>query len=206
MLKLTVKPGEYILVGNDIKVVFAGGSANNMRILIDAPKSMNIARSAALEKYKEVEEPGNMVHHYKDKELSKEAKEKIREASIFLSENELRKQLRDTTDARNLIEKAGTPPLQNVSEAKDILLSAAKEECLTPYQLERVEKVLVAVMRLKDYLSRGKSYGNLLGYYEENLDALENIREEIRKQIRGGEVDDYASKELQQLRSQIIKM
>ena len=57
---------------------FAGGSANNMRILIDAPKSMNIARSAALEKYKEVEEPGNMVHHYKDKELSKEAKEKIR--------------------------------------------------------------------------------------------------------------------------------
>ncbi len=76
MLKLTVKPGEYVLVGNDIKVVFAGGSANNMRILIDAPKSMNIARSAALEKYKE--EPGNMVHHYKDKELSKEAKEKIR--------------------------------------------------------------------------------------------------------------------------------
>ena len=65
MLKLTVKPGEYILVGNDIKVVFAGGSANNMRILIDAPKSMNIARSAALEKYKDVEEPGNMVHHSK---------------------------------------------------------------------------------------------------------------------------------------------
>ena len=60
MLKLTVKPGEYVLVGNDIKVVFAGGSANNMRILIDA------------------QEPGNMVHHYKDKDLSKEAKEKIR--------------------------------------------------------------------------------------------------------------------------------
>ena len=78
MLKLTVKPGEYVLVGNEIKVVFAGGSANNMRILIDAPKSMNIARSAALEKYKEAEEPGNMVRHYKDKELSAEAKEKIR--------------------------------------------------------------------------------------------------------------------------------
>lgn len=78
MLKLTVKPGEYVLVGNDIKVVFAGGSANNMRILIDAPKSMNIARSAALEKYKEVEEPGNMVHHYKDRSLSPQAQEKIK--------------------------------------------------------------------------------------------------------------------------------
>lgn len=78
MLKLTVKPGEYVLVGNDIKVVFAGGSANNMRILIDAPKSMNIARSAALEKYKEAEEPGNMVHHYKDRSLSPQAQEKIK--------------------------------------------------------------------------------------------------------------------------------
>ena len=47
MLKLTVKPGEYLLIGDDIKLVFAGGSANNLRILVDAPKSMNVARSAA---------------------------------------------------------------------------------------------------------------------------------------------------------------
>lgn len=78
MLKLTIKPGEYLLIGNEIKLVFAGGSANNMRILVDAPKSMNIVRSATLEKYMAEHEPGNQVHHYKDKELSTEAKEKIR--------------------------------------------------------------------------------------------------------------------------------
>ena len=33
--------------------------------------------------------------------------EKIREAGLYFSENELRKQLRDTTDARNMIEKMG---------------------------------------------------------------------------------------------------
>lgn len=32
------------------------------------------------------------------------AKEKIREVSIYLNENELRKQLRDTTNSRNLME------------------------------------------------------------------------------------------------------
>ncbi len=137
--------------------------------------------------------------------VTDQAKEKIREASIFLSENELRKQLRDTTDARNLIEKAGTPPLQNVSEARDILLSAAKEECLTPYQLERVEKVLAAIKRLKDYLERGRLFDNSLAYYDENLDAVSELREEICDKIRNGAVDDCASKELRQIRSQIVK-
>ena len=39
MLKLTVKAGEYLLVGDDVKVVFTGGSSNNLHILVDAPKS-----------------------------------------------------------------------------------------------------------------------------------------------------------------------
>ena len=78
MLKLTVKAGEYLLVGDDVKVVFTGGSSNNLHILVDAPKSMNIVRSTALEKYGMAAEPGNEVKHHKDKELSPEAKEKIR--------------------------------------------------------------------------------------------------------------------------------
>ena len=75
---------------------------------------------------------------------------------LYFSENELKKQLRDTTDARFLIEKLGTPPLQNITEIKEVIQIAEKGDCLSPYQLERVEKVLVAVRRLKDYLARGK--------------------------------------------------
>ena len=78
MLKLTVKPGEYLLIGDEVKLVFTGGSANNMHILVDAPRSMNIARSAALEKYGRAAGPGNEVSHHKDRELSPEAKEKIK--------------------------------------------------------------------------------------------------------------------------------
>ncbi len=133
------------------------------------------------------------------------AKEKIRNISLFFDETELKKQLRDTTDARNLIEQAGTPPLQNVSEIKDILMIAQKGDCLTPYQLERVEKVLAAVKRMKDYLERGKQHHNSLAYYEENLDLISELREEIAAKIRNGMVDDYASKELGQIRSEMIK-
>lgn len=78
MLKLTVKPGEYVLIGNDIKIVFTGGSSSNLRILVDAPREYNIVRSEALERYGMAAGPGNEVKHYKDRELSPEAKEKIK--------------------------------------------------------------------------------------------------------------------------------
>ena len=132
--------------------------------------------------------------------VTDQAKERIKNVTFYLSESELRKQLRDTTDSRRLIEKLGTPPLQNVEEAKEILMIAEKGDCLTPYQLERVERVLAAVERMKRYLEKGKEDNNPLAYYEENLDAVEELREEIGRQIRGGEVDDYASRELSQIR------
>ncbi len=84
MLKLTVKPGEYLLIGDDIKIVFTGGSSRNLRILVDAPKTYNVVRSKALERYDMAADPGNEVKHYPDRELSKEAQEKIR--AILMAE------------------------------------------------------------------------------------------------------------------------
>lgn len=48
-------------------------------------------------------------------------------------------------------------------------------------------------------------YNNSLAYYEENLDSISELREEICSKIRKGVVDDYASKELGKIRNQIIK-
>lgn len=104
-----------------------------------------------------------------------------------------------------MIEKTGTPPLQNVTEIKEVILIAEKGNCLTPYQLERVEKALVAIKRLREYLERGKAYNNSLAFYDENLDPVDELREEISVKIRNNYVDDYASKELLQIRKQIMK-
>ena len=157
---------------------------------------MNIEQQIEFDKIKEI---------WMNLAVTAQAKERIKETSFYLSELELRKQLRDTTDARLLMEKMGTPPLQSVDEIRDILTAAEKGDCLTPYQLERVEAVLAAIRRLKDYLERGKLYDNPLSFYEENFDAQEELSEEIARQIRGGAVDDYASRELLQIRGQITK-
>lgn len=134
------------------------------------------------------------------------AKEQIKKADIILSERELRKALQDTTDSRELIEKLGNPSLQNVTEIREILTIAETGSCLTPYQLERVERVLVAVERMMDYLAQGKQYENALSYYDENLNPLLDLKDEISSQIRNDEVDDRASKELYDLRNQIVSM
>lgn len=157
---------------------------------------MNIENQIEFDKIKEI---------WKALAVTDAAKEKIDNSTFLLSEGELKKQLKDTTDARALMEQLGMPPIQNAEEIKAVLLAAQKGECLIPYQLERVEKALVGIKRLKDYLRRGQMYENPLGFYQENFDAMEELREDISRQIRGGAVDDYASKELGQIRGQMIR-
>ena len=157
---------------------------------------MNIHQQIEFDKIKEL---------WAELALTDDAKEKIREATWCLSETELRMLLKETTDARDMIEKLGTPPLQNVSDIKEVIQIVEKGQCLTPYQLERVEKVLAAIRRLKDYLARGKQYENSLAYYDENLEPLSELADEIVAKIRNGAVDDYASKELLLIRGKVIK-
>ena len=133
------------------------------------------------------------------------AKEEITNAGVFIDELELNKKLRDTTNSRKMIENLGNPPLQDVTEIREILMEASKGGCLTPYQLERVEKVLVVVERLKDYLVRGKLFENPLSYYDENLDELPELREEICKKIRYESVDDHATNVLYDIRTRIAR-
>ena len=133
------------------------------------------------------------------------AKERIEETQIILDETELRRELKETTNSKEMIEKLGNPPLQDVTEIKEILTVAGRGDCLTPYQMERVEKVLVVVERLKDYLARGKQYENPLAYYDENLDELRYLRDEICRQIRYEAVDDRATNTLFEIRTKIAR-
>ena len=40
MLRLTVSTEEYLMIGDNIKVVFLGGTKNHLRIMVDAPKDV----------------------------------------------------------------------------------------------------------------------------------------------------------------------
>lgn len=131
------------------------------------------------------------------------AREEISRLKIYLSESEVQTKLRETTEGKLMIEKCGNPPLTALKGIEEFIETAGKGGCLSPEQLEMTAFTLTAVKRLKDYLNRCKQYGIGLSYYEENLDPLEEVLDEITGKIRGGRVDDYASKVLKTVRDNI---
>ncbi len=135
--------------------------------------------------------------------LTNGAKERIAAEEPCLRETELLLRQQETTEAKMLLETEGTPPLVSMEGIDTLLSIAQRGDCLTAPQLEQIEIFLTAVRRLKEYLARGKGRELSLPYYEENLEGLPDIREAIHVQIRSGRVDDYASKLLHSIRTDI---
>ena len=72
MLRLTVSPEEYLLINGNIKIVFLGGTKNNLRIMVDAPREVDIVRSAALEnRIPDAEEKAKLPKYYAVPDMSK---------------------------------------------------------------------------------------------------------------------------------------
>lgn len=137
--------------------------------------------------------------------LTEAAKQKIAGAEPLLDEIKLKKELRETTEARTLLDKYGNPPLVSLEGVGKLTAAAVRGECLSAGELEGFAQVLVAVRRLKSYLARCLGLALSLPYYEENLDAQEELAEEISMQVRGGTVCDNASKLLRSLRGDIVR-
>ena len=69
MLRLTVSPEEYLMINDNIKIVFLGGTKNHLRIMIDAPKEENIVRSTVLEnQITDPEEKAKLPKYYAEEE------------------------------------------------------------------------------------------------------------------------------------------
>ncbi|MBU5330695.1 endonuclease MutS2 [Anaerocolumna aminovalerica] len=137
---------------------------------------------------------------------TEKAKEEIRNLEPFMAERDVLAKQRETTEARIILDKIGNPPLVSLSGVEELLVIAEKEGCLAAEQLEYIAITLTAVRRLKDFLCRCKVLELSLPYYEVELDSLDELREELNNKIRNNRVDDYASKLLKDLRSDIERL
>lgn len=77
MLRLTVAQEEYLMIGDDIKLVFLGGTGKHMRIMIDAPKDVNIVRSSVIERqFTDPEIRAKLPKYYAEQEYPERYKKK----------------------------------------------------------------------------------------------------------------------------------
>lgn len=85
MLKISLKQGQYVNIGENIRVVYVGGTGNHGRLLIDAPRDVRIARCTA-----EQDQERKKDSYYPEAGISKEAQEEIKR--ILWNERKKRQQ------------------------------------------------------------------------------------------------------------------
>lgn len=83
MLRMTVNTEEYIQIGDDIRIVFLGGSRNHTRVMLDVPKEINVVRSRALENHAKTQEEKAKISHY---QAEPELEEKYRKKKIVIND------------------------------------------------------------------------------------------------------------------------
>ncbi|MEZ3507929.1 MAG: carbon storage regulator [Lachnospiraceae bacterium] len=77
MLRLTVSTEEYLMIGDNIKIVFLGGSKNHTRVMLDIPKNVNVVRSKVIEaRTTDPEEKQKLSHYYAVPELAEKYRKK----------------------------------------------------------------------------------------------------------------------------------
>lgn len=153
-----------------------------------------------MNKYIEMLEFDKMIDRLKEYTVTQKAKEKFDEMSPLMDEAELWKRQQETTEARILLDRDGTPPLSTTDQMEKIAEGAYKGEMLSIEELEQVSRFAVLGIRLTRYLKKSDEMGLKISEYGRGMADLEILKEEIERCIRSGQIDDYASKELREIR------
>ena len=144
-----------------------------------------------------------ILEQLKDHASTAQGKMLCGELIPYLAEAELRRHMRETTQARELLDYAGAPPLPLMERVEEYLDRAVAGELLLPEQISQVGDFLVAVRRLKSYLDKGMERQIGIAFYGENLVLLEELGSEIERCIRIDTIDDYATADLRDIRRQL---
>ncbi len=132
--------------------------------------------------------------------LSENAKNRLLSLEPSLDERMCRNSMKDTTEAKIILESVGTPPLTSMQEIEMILSLCKKGSMLTPEQLLIVASFIHSCKRMATFLKRAEHLAIDLAYYGRSFADAQELCLEIERAIRNNKVDDSASKALQDVR------
>jgi DNA mismatch repair protein MutS2 len=135
--------------------------------------------------------------------VSEKAAERIRRLEPYMSEAETARHMDETTQARRIIERYGTPPLSPMTDLDKIMSCLGKGIMLLPEQLGGIALFLTACRRLKSYLKKAEASEEAVAVYGNSIYELTELEDEINRSIRANQVDDRASPQLADIRRKI---
>ncbi|HWP51229.1 MAG TPA: DNA mismatch repair protein MutS, partial [Clostridia bacterium] len=136
--------------------------------------------------------------------LSEAVKTRCHSLTPSLNEAEARRWMDETTQARRILEQAGTPPLSPMTELQKVIGLVEADAMLIPEQMEHVLSFLAACRRMRAYLKRAEATDLAIAWYGGAIDPLGDLETELVRCIRGGALDDRASDHLGDIRRQRV--
>jgi DNA mismatch repair protein MutS2 len=130
----------------------------------------------------------------KDKILNREPSSKLSIIENWLME---------TTEASRILEKSASVPIANLNGLEQVLEIPKKGQNLTPDQLTLILGLLENVSRLQRFMNDKEFLAPAISSYAYSMFDLKDLREEIYRCIRNGQVDDHASKALAKVRKKM---
>lgn len=132
--------------------------------------------------------------------LSVKAKEQALGLEPLLNIDQVRQKMRETTEAVQIIECLGAPPLASMKGLDEILALTVKGSMLIPEQFNIIKDFLHSCQRMKKYLDKEAVRTVELASYGESFCELKALSEQIEQAIRNGQVEDNASATLKYIR------
>ena len=132
--------------------------------------------------------------------LCEQARQRLMTLAPCKTLSEARARQQETTEARQVIESLGSPPLSAMQQFEQCLALCAGGAMLLPAQLTAVMQFIASCRRMRAYLKKAEILGVGIAYYGAGLGDTQDLYEEIDRCIVGDQVDSAASPALRDIR------
>ena len=132
--------------------------------------------------------------------VTDEVKMKIDTMTFYEDYYLVKRHLGETTEARILLDEAGSIPLHRLSGIAPLLDKLKRHESLRPSEFEQLAGFIKESNRLKRFMHAKKDSAIKIADYALSITDLEHLSDRIYSVIVGGRVDDQASPTLSKIR------
>lgn len=135
--------------------------------------------------------------------LSEYAKEAIDKLEPMMDIALIKKNMEETTEARKIVDRSSSIPLQSLSGIKNVLSKIHKSLILSPQELELIALLLKDTNKMKSFMRDKEDIAPSISLYALSTYELTEVKEEIERCIIRGRVDDRATNDLLKIRKKI---
>ena len=156
-----------------------------------------------MNKAEEILEFGKILERLSTCAVSEKVKAQTLGLEMILNEKILKDKIRETTEARKIIDSIGMPPISSMQDIEKIIKEVEIGTMLEPEMLVLVASFAKGTRQMKRYLQRAEYLDCELAFYGRGFYTMEELEEEIDRSIRAGQVESEASPTLRSIRRNI---